>query len=922
MDNRIPHFHTFQQRIPQWLLSATQAERNELQRLILKAQQSAEALRLAMLPIPSVRAFALERLQPALDQQFGEGVDPESVRIERTWRPACIPEGSVLDPNQFVYDALREFCPTQTQAQPLLYAALANYPSAGGYGDVDESFQIIGSTQVDAAAFVELVYNLDIGSQYQALVSTHIPKPATPPSSLESHFVTWHRDQRAVEAEEGVLQGHISRETGQRWLKGDLREGRKDVCLFGHTLEGARCYDLGADGVLLYLPNSHKGALHAFANEQAARDHILDLLRAKEQRASVVRMALLKDQRTLAGKLLSNLGTTSAALPHAGNTTGDYAIIQFNPLGGDDAQFNYRQWRGSILLNAAVLAVPASTLAQRLRDDHIAALVAQSEQVLFTAAMLVPGCQPLGWAALAVFVHGVVDQVYDGYQAWQLGDREAAVRQFFNVGANLAAGAIVSRIQGRLLSGLHAVENQEGEARLWRHETSLWQPISLRRVANRVRAPFREAGYEWVPLNGEEAFVVVGAGQSERALNVPRNHSGAVPILLPAEGQTWQWLHDSPLGREGLALLHCFADLPPSAQDQDLLEAWQLSGVPSARLRWLLANGRPLPGAVRFWLRDRQLRQELATFFTRLRAGTAVEVQHPELMTELVELPGWPHDLALEYTDADGALRIGSELQAVRLSLTPLAFSSGQWAEQILGLMPDRDRAMLTGSSRRSEQGVLLSRRWAQRLEDTLPMQLNRLSRLGVLDEAGITLLRAFPSLPEEIIQEVVDGADSRQYRSLFQGKVPQELSLVALEASRRMRIGRALGALDRGEPCDDADRLFMANLGRLEHWPATMSVRLDSDSFSGQPLGAVGPNQRRCVEIFRAGSVYRRRIDGGWSDPASLEQLICDSMMPVDRERLTGGGAIPAITAKGQYLGMARLFALTQRFGYSPGKQ
>ncbi|UFH51327.1 hypothetical protein LN139_10095 [Pseudomonas sp. KNUC1026] len=496
----------------------------------------------------------------------------------------------------------------------------------------------------------------------------------------------------------------------------------------------------------------------------------------------------------------------------------------------------------------------------------------------------------LGLGALAVFVDGVASQLYDGYQSWSLGDRKAAVRQFFAVAANLAAGLLLQRIQGRLLSGLHIANGRDGQPRLWRHDRALWHSdAAARHIPSAPGGAYSWGTGHWVRLEEDEVVPVVGQGQ-ELALHVPANHSGIVPELVPAPLGRWQWAQDSPLARQGINLLRAFADLPEAADDQDMLDALRLSGVPEQRLRMLAEQHAPLPGALRYWLRERALRRGAAGCINALRQDGVMSSTDSDTLLTLGRLPGWPQGLGLDYERPQGVLRIGTGDGPAQVVVQTDDFTSGAWSAKLLAVLTDEQRQAIAGSPVPDQQSRALAWRWA----DYLHSQVSALMPLWLgqpeVDEAGITVLRSFPSLPVDMAQDVVNSADPEQMHHLTQGKLVPGLALKALEQSRRLRAARALVALENAEPGDDADRLFMANLARLPEWPSGVHLRLESTTFEGAALGDAGPGQGVAIEIRRFGSEYKYNQAGAWSPPATLEMAIHDALAPAARQQLFKG--------------------------------
>ncbi|WP_329611032.1 dermonecrotic toxin domain-containing protein [Pseudomonas sp. KNUC1026] len=402
MNQRIPYYDVFKARLPDWLLKANQQSRDQLEALTLRAEGSCQALRTALSHIPDPSTFALERLQPMLDSHFGTGVDPEKVTIERRWRPSCLPSvgGPINASGSLVSAVLEPLCPGRERTSSLLRAALVNYPSPDGFGDPEEAFTVHGSDQVRPRDFVKAAYLLDIGGAYQRELNRILFLDEHISSVLEHAFVAWQQAQLALAICEARLQGHIAPELADRLGSGQLAGSAREVRVFGCQLEGAFLYDGRQEGAVLYAPNAPGGALHGFAHADLARDYLVAVLRNRAGRAFALRLARLNEQPQLARQLAANLGdATDSPLvrPVAAASAAHAATVRFTERADDDPAVQFRQWRACLLSNARVLAVPSQDLVTERHGALLAQWINNSEQGLFISAMLVPGCQPLGW---------------------------------------------------------------------------------------------------------------------------------------------------------------------------------------------------------------------------------------------------------------------------------------------------------------------------------------------------------------------------------------------------------------------------------------------------------------------------------------------------------------------------------------------
>lgn len=890
MKHILPHFDLFEKALPRWLIDASQAQRDQLQALTIEAHRAAEKLRESLDAMPSPRDFALGLLKSRITQP----IDFEHARISRRFQLDCVPSVSDLATTKPVLDIVeRALCPHQTVSQALLHAALSNYPTPTGFGDVDEAFALTDGNGLSAQSFVRAVHDLDIGGHYQSRLKEILPLPAKQPSTLQAAYSQWRRAAFEVDVCQALMSGQLTQEDTRllpresiRWMPSRALADvtHSGLALFGTALHGALVFVAGeplADGahtVLLYAPNHPEGALRGFASETALKEQLVAELKQPRLKAFYLRMAAWKEQLTLTSKLASNLSA------NAGASYAERSIIQLPTLNLSAPLEDYPSWRNLILENAATLAVPASVLLERAHERLIARLVQDCEQLLFTAAMLVPGFQPLGWLALAVFVHGIADEVYDGYQAWSVGDREQAIHHVFALAANLAAGVVVQRVSGKFTGELQLMQTTQGKPRLWRSDMVPYRPLPPEGIAE-DQPRFNAAGRSWVRLN-KEAYPVVER-EGALVLDMPGNHEGVTPELIPQGGSGWRWEHDDPLTWQGIHLLRAFAEVPSHLGDQDVLEALRLSGVTQARLRYALANGQPLPAVLAYWLRRCSTWKSLEDWAEALRTTGKAPIDAPVVIGELVKLDGWPTRLGLGSVSAGEHHGFGEAIASEIVELEVEALSDGSWGDQLLGSMSEEERIALTGTSDRALQALELAKHWSARIvRQRWP--LHRLIMNAPLpDERVIPLIRQFPGLPTELALAVASDANQQEVDALLTGSVPPSLGQIAVDMLRDLRVGKALEALEQGQAEDDSDRLFISNLARLPNWDHTMRITLKTGSSIRPTLESIGPDDAIEQVVERVDGLYRRK---GSAEPgATLEQVVVNLLSADQRRRLLG---------------------------------
>lgn len=898
MKHVLPYYGVFEANTPKWLLQASQGQRDTLQQLTLRAHQTSEAVRDCLQGIAPIRDFAAGRLQASL----ATTAQWDQATLTHTYRPRCVPELGLTEPFSPlapVVNAANEFCPTYSSVQTLLHVALGNVPSATGYGEPDETYQVDGAPGLASAAFINAVYTLDIGGQYQALLAAQLslPAPVAVAAGLQHAWEQWDAAVLRLAAMHAELSGQASQQALMLLGEAQVPASTElcEVALFGIGLQGVRVYKpaSGSGPLLLYVPNAPAGALNAFDDEAALKRFLLGTLQQPAERSLLVRTALLKLQPELARKLVENVASGSAGAARLD-------IVQLNTITDRTAQAAYAQWRTALMDNAACLAVPKQVLTSKRHARFIATLETAAQQVLFTAAMLVPGCQPLAWGAVAVYAYGLCDQVYAGYQAWRLGDREAAVNHFFNMAANLAAGMVAQHVQTQFLSQLFVLSDLQGQLKLWDADLPAWQAPQAPHsdLAPGADGVTRAGGRSWVRVGGRDYPMIATAdAEAPLTLQVPSNHEGVVPDLIPSGTAQWQWAHEHVLSWRGPRLLRGFDGVPAGLGDQALAELQCLAGVGDDQLRYLLANHLPLPALLRYWLRHRSLSQALRGWAGELIRHGRAAISAPVVIGRLLELAGWPQRIAVQVDEGGVAHLLGDPQATTTVTLDAAAVADGSWAGQILAVLDEHEQLALLPRVPSAQRPRALAERWAADLSaHAEALHTALLQQLPVADHSA-PLLRQFPGLTGEHAQAIVAAANADELNTLMAGRVPPALGVAAAEALRELRVSRALEALAQGQPSDDRDRLMMSNLARLPGWAGNQTIVLrNAPDWRPALEYASGTGQSERTVVRQRGLYHVVAEDGHTQGSGMRLEEALYHLLPPPMQRVLANGAGPAM--------------------------
>jgi len=269
-----------------------------------------------------------------------------------------------------------------------------------------------------------------------------------------------------------------------------------------------------------------------------------------------------------------------------------------------------------ILDDARVLAVPSKDQEAAARSQRLASYENAGLTLLGLAGLFVP---VLGELMLGVAALQIADEVYEGYQDWQLGDREAALGHVFSIAENLAVGAAVGA-GAAFVKKLTPVLLDAGQLRLCSLDMAPYlieQPPGASVVQGegylgRTQVQFHEGAFQMARSQDGKELVIRHPTRDEayRPL-LERNGSGGWrhALELPQE-----WMGEPQLLRR---LAGSFFDLTPE-QATAVLDC---TGFDEARLRRLHVEHGPAPA-------------RLQDAFDRYR----LHVLHPDIEAEAFEL--------------------------------------------------------------------------------------------------------------------------------------------------------------------------------------------------------------------------------------------------------------------------------------------
>jgi hypothetical protein len=493
----------------------------------------------------------------------------------------------------------------------------------------------------------------------------------------------------------------------------------------------------------------------------------------------------------------------------------------------DHWHHRYHEWRSHTLANASALMVST-------RDKDWQALMARLEyweriveQTLMLAASFIPFCAPIGMAAAAVGGVRLVYEIFEGIQAFNEGHAQEGIDHIFNVLFGIAQGAYL----GFVGAAIEPMPVRDGTLRLWNGDVT---PFEARRLPGAEAEQdtwgiWRSQDAAWVRIDGRY-FEVQGQGPDVE-LRLPAGHRGVVPPLEWNRSRGWQWAHRNPLQRDNLLLLRNVAETPTELDDSTVLAVQRQVGVSEAHLRYRQVEGQPMPAILADALDEAWNWQQVRRTIGRLNRNQAPGGVHFRSVQMLLELPGWPQDLAVRYHDGESFFPLGSSGATRVLLLSKADLENDAWAGAILaGLTMDEQTSLLgQGSFGLSplERSRVLAERWARQMEDNTGRLTAGMAHAPALDPLAAPLVRDFPGLPVSMANEFARQAMGEDRVRLLQGRGSERLGIQCAEALRELRLSRALRALERGESSADRDRIIAGLIGDIPTLRGQVHLRL-----------------------------------------------------------------------------------------------
>ncbi|TFF35325.1 NEL-type E3 ubiquitin ligase domain-containing protein [Pseudomonas sp. RIT623] len=446
--------HLIERQLPAWLLGAQRDHRDRYQQVLREQQALVERLRHLLDRIVPPEQFAAPLLEKALLEAGLPAMDPRQAFVdikEQFKRPSAA--------EKFYQPSV-----TYHSRQSLLAAALHNFQAQETQPWFLREAKLIGAKNRRLALsferFASLCRTLDVGERYQALLRSVLQPRAgrgqpegQARRSIEQLFEETLRAQLQAAVYEARFKGHMDEWDLQRLLSLFARQPWQDrksgsltprqLYLLGKCVTGVMTFEwrpepgADVDEVIAWIPDDPQKSLRHYDNWDALYADFALRLQVPGFYRFFCRFIRVRDRSGFDTALAKAIGQSSAG--QAIELDGRHLPIEGDPFAQGRALQIAR-----IFDDARCLAVPTDDEDREARQARLQRMLSAGLDMLGLAAIFVPG---LGEALLLVNAGQLLGEVYQGYQAWRLGDRQGALDHLFGVAqcvalAGVGAGAV------------------------------------------------------------------------------------------------------------------------------------------------------------------------------------------------------------------------------------------------------------------------------------------------------------------------------------------------------------------------------------------------------------------------------------------------------------------------------------------------
>lgn len=912
-----------EQTLPSWYVYTTADLRERLHRDMLRSHHIRTQLNQALSGLQDLSSFARPLLSKALEQAFGAGLDVDRDHFFH----ARFAESSLLLPGKLTE---RSFA-----VQTLLESALQNFHQEEVEAATADSVIFHGKPnlatfaartcyphplKVSPAKFMALCRALDLGGKYQAHLQRILEPTASelrPGASSKEQVkdLFGHQVRNAL-----YVEAHLAYMQGEEVLCGDAyrsvlsatghqaEKGAAEVVDIQHlTLLGFAVRDVlvfqarGRNGCVVYMPGDPVAPLKEYDSLAQFAQQLCSKLRRTGYQQYFAGFIAQRRKAEFIGKLRECLTPT-----------------RLRPVPGDTG-FIRRKWQvlevdENADLKIQAYAIPYTLLDHiyfqrmlRIKDDaRSLAVPTGDEDIASRKARLVSyfelGMNIANLAALFVPVLGeimmvvagaqLLDETFQGIEAWAQGDMEQALEHLGSVAENLAmlavfaaAGKAASPAEAPAIKGSSFVGNmipvklENGQTRLWVPDLAPFamdvaMPEGMQPTAEGV---FTYRGTHYISLQGQFYRVELDSTLNKWRIKAPRNTRFS-PRLENNGAGAWRHEGENPLGWDTKTSFRRLGYSVAGLSEQAAEEVLAVTGTDHGSLTQLhLDNQPPSPGLTDAVERF-ALNEQVLSFQEQIADASRFESASVELQLQLLPaLEGWPKERSItvrgRQVDLNETLH-----EAPSIVVTQAQVDEGQLLTVVLDALTDSEKSeIFTAPEPASASNLAV--KLGQLAQGRLPLLFDRLNQLREASADPLVQLikRDFPGLSTVAAKELLLEADAEQLAGMQSTQaIPLEIAGKARGYLQQTRLNEALEgfflASQAGNP--DTQTLALHLLRDLPGWPQDLRIEIHDGAFSGPLLDAIGERSAAQQSILvRGGNSYQAfDISGGTLQSSPLD--------------------------------------------------
>jgi len=892
------HFDTIKEKIPVWLYRAAPEIRLLFREHLLALETSRHEVQQIMARFQNIDVFCMPLLVQALERQINSDRAVQSgrfVRVDATYLSSIFEDKlfTFFRSQTLLEAALQNFEAGETERGALAGKAAVQFP--GGAPGINVSLA--------PEDFAWACRTLDLGALYQAHIDSVFNPPGQPSASgalsVKQHFAEYDKQTLAVTADIVYMKGEITAATYD--LVMSLVEGETELRLGGERVHCSRMkmFDIELSGwvvigavlregselpCIAYIPDDPRGPLKWYGSflrfEHALTLKLRDLSYQQFFSRFVPEEQRLRFFRTLNANLLS-LDRKWPPVP----VILQYIRLSEVPVSGDLFESFQQQRYRQIKAHARQLAVPTADVDARVRQARLDAYREAGLSLLALALSFVP---VIGQIILATAVVKMVVEVYNGFAAWQLGEKREALNYLLGVAedlALLAAGAVVVKGGQALfkarspasVDALIPVEAPGGQRRLWKadlapYERDIRLPEDLR--ANEMGLyPFQDNLY--LPLSGKVYAVRYDRARLQWQIEHPAGEAfHAVPLRFNRTG-VWQTIYERVADWPVEQLFRRLGEPMVGLGDQLRLHIRQLCSAQENVLRKALTDNQPVPALLLDTIKRFRIDQAISDFIGEVPDAIARTQEQGDLrLRVLTSLPDWPENRVVQVFNGAGDVmaeygrRTCEQFSSFQIIESQL--KNGDLIKSTLSMLSESERCTLLGADV-TDNGLrirILSQRlrqWAGQRREWLFEELYTASE-KTDDDRIKRILGVFPGLPGSVARELIAHARSAELELLSE-RVPLRFSEEIRWYLKQLKLNRVCESWYLLAPqYAQADRLALHTLGRLPGWPAEgLRIELREQRFTSEAVEAAGdPDIATPQVILKVGRQYNAFDDSG----------------------------------------------------------